>query len=133
MYRSPSSSQDEKYRRMCVQEVVAAASTLKEEEAEVVTMLAAHTRSTIRRALPPTQSTRTVTHIVALSTDTMTVQAPVASRVANLALAVVTRSTPEAVEEALAATTMATASEEGPRTNREHIKTRSLKIGRAHV
>ena len=111
------------------------ASTPKEEEAEVATMLAAPTRSTRRQAPAPNQSTRTATDIVAASTDMMTAQPPAASRVRNLALAATTRSMPEAAEEALAATAP-TASVEGTRafkaavirTNRVHIKTRTPSI-----
>jgi len=119
-----------------IEEVVAVASTLKEEEAEEATVLVAPMRSTTRWALPLTQRTRRVTHIVELSADTTTAQAPVASRVRNLQLARITASTPEAAAEAQAATTTPKASEEGTktlkaavrRTNREHIKTRTLSI-----
>jgi len=118
-----------------IEEAAAVASTLKEEEGEVATRLVAPTRSTTRWALPPTQSTTMATHIVAVSADTTTAQAAVASRVRNLAPAGITRSTPEAVEEALAATTRL-ASEEDTRTleaavirtNQEHIKTQTRNI-----
>ena len=119
-----------------IEEAAAVASTLKEEEAEVATRLVAPTRSTTRWALPPTQSTTMATHIVVVSADTMTAQTAVASRVRNLAPAGITRSTPEAVEEALAATTRPLASEEDTRTleaavirtNQEHIKTQTRNI-----